>query len=93
MHLFNAFKYIKRHDGIWHIQKIFLPVNQNVGFSQLLILIKIKSARDSNFQIDAQQNSGRPKQVNTETTETEISVRFAEPKPKLPNRNSTFQIH
>ena len=47
MHLFNAFKFIKRHDGIWHIQKIFLPVNQNVGFSQLLILIKFKSARDS----------------------------------------------
>ena len=31
--------------------------------------------------------SGRPKQVNTETTETEISVKFTEPKPKLPKRN------
>ena len=38
-------------------------------------------------------NSGRPKQVNTETAETEILVKFTEPKPKLPNRNSTFQIH
>ena len=37
--------------------------------------------------------SGRPKRVNTETTETEISVRFAEPKPKIPNRNSAFKIH
>ena len=31
--------------------------------------------------------SVRPKRVNTETTETEISVGFTEPKPKLPNRN------
>ena len=31
--------------------------------------------------------SGRPKRVNTETTETEISVKFTEPKPKLPKRN------
>ena len=38
-------------------------------------------------------SSGRPKRVNTETTETEISVRFAEPKPKIPNRNSAFKIH
>ena len=32
-------------------------------------------------------SSGRPKRVNTESTETEISVKFTEPKPKLPKRN------
>ena len=31
--------------------------------------------------------SGRPKQENTETTETEISVQLTETKPKLPKRN------
>ena len=36
------------------------------------------------------QGSERPKRVNTETTETEISVRFTEPKPKLPNRNTAY---
>ena len=34
------------------------------------------------------QASERPKRVNTETTETEISVRFTE--PKLPNRNTAY---
>ena len=57
----------------------------------------IEKAKSVIKTLDPKQNpnvaSGRPKQVNTETTETEISVRFAEPKPKLPNRNSTFQIH
>jgi hypothetical protein len=35
-------------------------------------------------------HSVRPKRVNTETTETEISVWFTEPKPKIPNRNSEY---
>lgn len=34
------------------------------------------------------ENSGRPKRVHTETTETEIFVRFTETKPKLPKQNS-----
>ena len=34
--------------------------------------------------------SGRPKRVNTEITETEISVWFTEPKPIIPNRNSKY---
>ena len=36
---------------------------------------------------NTENGSGRPKRVNTETTETEISVKFTEPKPKLPKRN------
>ena len=39
----------------------------------------------------SQSHSVRPKRrVNTETTETEISVRFTEPKPIIPNRNTVY---
>ena len=34
--------------------------------------------------------SVRPKRVNTEITETKISVMFTEPKPIIPNRNSPY---
>ena len=34
--------------------------------------------------------SGRPKRVNTETTETEISVGLTETKPKIPKRNLAY---
>ena len=37
-------------------------------------------------------SSERPKWVNTETTETEISVRFTELKPMIPNRNSQYLL-
>ena len=36
--------------------------------------------------------SGRPKRVNIEITETEISVLFTEPKPIIPNRNSNLLV-
>ena len=52
-------------------------------------MIKLYS-RNSQSPKNRIRVSERPKRVNTEITETEISVWFTEPKPIIPNRISQY---
>ena len=81
-------KYFKGQ--IWELEasrpQVF-KVFRKLAWSSTTILQKFNILMISEI---SHENSGRPKRVHTETTETEILVRFTETKPKLPKQNSAY---
>ena len=70
------------NDAIRLVKFIYYAVPKTLS-REIEICIK-----KSYTHVIGQAASVRPKRVNTEITETEISVWFTEPKPIIPNRIS-----